>query len=129
MSGSVPLICSRCQAQAAVVERRADGRGYDYHGLAAAAGLVGEPLWLGMDGLKMMEALEARDYRAADARCWHFNYSGMDCYCPECDAIYCGTHMKVEEVREGIYGALINVYQTCPEGHRRVIHETNDWRG
>ncbi|MHA1909055.1 MAG: hypothetical protein ACW98Y_17270 [Candidatus Thorarchaeota archaeon] len=46
---------------------------------------------------------------------------GMDAYCPECDTIYCATHYKTEEEwDEGFYDCT---YGTCPEGHRRIIHD------
>jgi len=46
---------------------------------------------------------------------------GMDAYCPKCDKIYCATHYKPEEEwDEGFYDCT---YGTCPEGHRRIIHD------
>ena len=46
---------------------------------------------------------------------------GIDAYCPKCDKIYCTTHYKPEEEwDEGFYDCT---YGTCPEGHRRIIHD------
>ncbi len=46
---------------------------------------------------------------------------GIDAYCPECDTIYCATHYTPEEEwDEGFYDCT---YGTCPEGHRRIIHD------
>ena len=46
---------------------------------------------------------------------------GMDAYCPKCDKIYCAAHYKPEEEwDEGFYDCT---YGTCPEGHKRIIHD------
>ncbi|MGY5879487.1 MAG: hypothetical protein RTV31_04505 [Candidatus Thorarchaeota archaeon] len=46
---------------------------------------------------------------------------GMDAYCPECDSIYCSEHYATEEEwDEGFYDCT---YGTCPQGHRRIIHD------
>ncbi len=46
---------------------------------------------------------------------------GIDAYCPECDKIYCAQHYRPEEEwDEGFYDCT---YGTCPEGHRRIIHD------
>ena len=46
---------------------------------------------------------------------------GIDAYCPECDKIYCGSHMETrEEWDEGFYDCT---YGTCPENHTRIIHD------
>ncbi len=46
---------------------------------------------------------------------------GMDAYCPECDSIYCPLHYDFEEEwDEGFYDCT---YGTCPEGHRRMVHD------
>ena len=46
---------------------------------------------------------------------------GMDAYCPECDEIYCSAHYATEEEwDEGFYDCT---YGTCPQGHRRIIHD------
>ena len=46
---------------------------------------------------------------------------GMDAYCPKCDSIYCPEHYTTEEEwDDGFYDCT---YGTCPEGHRRIIHD------
>ncbi len=46
---------------------------------------------------------------------------GMDAYCPKCNKIYCSAHYRTEEEwDEGFYDCT---YGTCPEGHRRIIHD------
>ncbi|MGQ4874214.1 MAG: hypothetical protein ACP6IY_09100 [Promethearchaeia archaeon] len=46
---------------------------------------------------------------------------GMDCYCPECDKIYCRWHYNVEEFYdEGFYDYTIGI---CPKGHKRIIDD------
>ena len=46
---------------------------------------------------------------------------GIDAYCPECNEIYCGAHYDTEEEwDEGFYDCT---YGTCPEGHKRIIHD------
>jgi len=46
---------------------------------------------------------------------------GMDAYCPDCDTIYCRTHYHLqEEWDEGFYDCT---YGTCPESHKRIVHD------
>ena len=46
---------------------------------------------------------------------------GIDCYCPDCNKIYCKNHMKRRVVYDdGFYDCT---YGTCPNGHERIIDD------
>ncbi|MFC1885898.1 hypothetical protein ACFLZM_02440, partial [Thermodesulfobacteriota bacterium] len=47
---------------------------------------------------------------------------GIDAYCPECDRIYCRSHYNPGEKWEDGWWYDCT-YGTCPEGHKRIIHD------
>lgn len=47
---------------------------------------------------------------------------GIDAYCPDCDKIYCWAHYNPREEWEDDWWYDCT-YGTCPEGHRRIIHD------
>lgn len=47
---------------------------------------------------------------------------GIDAYCPDCDKVYCWSHYNpVEEWEDQWWYDC--TYGTCPEGHKRIIHD------
>ena len=47
-------------------------------------------------------------------------------YCPECHAVYCGEHWRVEmefEDEDGRPGWDDCAHGTCPHGHRRLVDD------
>ncbi len=47
-------------------------------------------------------------------------------YCPECKAVYCGEHWRVEmtfEDDDGLPGWYDCAHGTCPQGHRRLVDD------
>ena len=51
----------------------------------------------------------------------HYKREGLDAYCPTCGKIYCARHYQTrEEYDEGYYDCTRG---TCPEGHKRIIHD------
>jgi len=51
----------------------------------------------------------------------HHKPEGLDAYCPTCGKIYCTRHYQTrEEYDEGFYDCT---YGTCPQGHKRIIHD------
>ena len=51
----------------------------------------------------------------------HHKREGLDAYCPTCGKIYCARHYQTrEEYDEGYYDCT---YGTCPQGHKRIIHD------
>ena len=47
-------------------------------------------------------------------------------YCPECKAVYCGEHWRVEmtfEDEDGLPGWYDCAHGTCPHGHRRLVDD------
>ena len=63
---------------------------------------------------KIRKALNERNLYALD------HWYKLDCYCPECDKIYCGNHMK-EEIHFGEGGWYDDATFTCPKKHSRII--------
>ncbi len=52
---------------------------------------------------------------------WVSMEEGLDGYCPECDMIYCGEHIRTEVTfDDGFYDCT---YGICPKGHKRIIDD------
>ena len=88
-----------------------------YEGIAQSAALDLEEVpkifdWLGKEDFRSVHDHVKQELTLED---------GLDCYCPECDKIFCREHYQPrEEWDEGFYDCT---YAVCPDGHRRKIDD------
>jgi len=91
----------------------------NYSGITHASSVLGMDAaekifdWLEKDEISEIHSF-IQDYPTLE--------EGIDAYCPDCDQIYCWSHYNAVEEWEDRWWYDCT-YGTCPEGHKRIIHD------